>query len=69
MTRSPLLSRRLAGLGTTIFAEMSARAQRDLLTGGLAGHPEAARTPVRFAFCQRPEVLTEALARLKTFLT
>jgi N-succinyldiaminopimelate aminotransferase len=27
-------------------------------------HPEAARTQVRFAFCKRPEVLTEALARL-----
>jgi len=30
---------------------------------------DAARTQVRFAFCKRPEVLTEALARLKTFLT
>jgi N-succinyldiaminopimelate aminotransferase len=27
-------------------------------------HAEAARTQVRFAFCKRPEVLTEALARL-----
>src|SRR6266571_4657192 len=27
-------------------------------------HPEAARSHVRFAFCKRPEVLTEALARL-----
>jgi N-succinyldiaminopimelate aminotransferase len=25
---------------------------------------DAARTQVRFAFCKRPEVLTEALARL-----
>jgi N-succinyldiaminopimelate aminotransferase len=25
---------------------------------------DAARTRVRFAFCKRPEVLTEALARL-----
>jgi len=32
-------------------------------------HVDAARTQVRFAFCKRPEVLTEALARLKTFLT
>ena len=32
-------------------------------------HPDAARTQVRFAFCKRQEVLTEALARLKTFLT
>jgi N-succinyldiaminopimelate aminotransferase len=30
---------------------------------------DAARTQVRFAFCKRPEVLTEALTRLKTFLT
>jgi N-succinyldiaminopimelate aminotransferase len=30
---------------------------------------DAARTRVRFAFCKRPEVLTEALARLETFLT
>jgi len=30
-------------------------------------HPEQARTHVRFAFCKRPEVLTQALARLKTF--
>ena len=30
---------------------------------------QAARTQVRFAFCKRPEVLTEALTRLKTFLT
>jgi N-succinyldiaminopimelate aminotransferase len=29
-------------------------------------HPEAARTQVRFAFCKRPEVLAQALARLKT---
>jgi N-succinyldiaminopimelate aminotransferase len=29
---------------------------------------QAARTQVRFAFCKRPEVLTEAVARLKTFL-
>jgi N-succinyldiaminopimelate aminotransferase len=28
-------------------------------------HAAAARTLVRFAFCKRPEVLTEALARLK----
>ena len=28
-----------------------------------------AATLVRFAFCKRPEVLTEALARLKAFLT
>ena len=27
-------------------------------------HPEAARSHVRFAFCKRPEVLAEALARL-----
>jgi N-succinyldiaminopimelate aminotransferase len=27
-------------------------------------HPEAARGHVRFAFCKRPEVLTEALRRL-----
>ena len=27
-------------------------------------HPEAARSHVRFAFCKRPEVLTEALTRL-----
>jgi N-succinyldiaminopimelate aminotransferase len=27
-------------------------------------HPEAARTQVRFAFCKRPDVLAEALARL-----
>ena len=27
-------------------------------------HPEAARSHVRFAFCKRPEVLTEALNRL-----
>ncbi len=32
-------------------------------------HPGAARTHVRFAFCKRPEILTEALARLTTFLT
>ena len=32
-------------------------------------HQEAARTQVRFAFCKRPEVLTQALARLKTSLT
>ena len=30
-------------------------------------HADEARTQVRFAFCKRPEVLTEALARLKTF--
>jgi N-succinyldiaminopimelate aminotransferase len=30
----------------------------------LYDHAEAARTQVRFAFCKRPEVLTEALARL-----
>jgi N-succinyldiaminopimelate aminotransferase len=30
---------------------------------------ETARTRVRFAFCKRPEVLTEALTRLETFLT
>ncbi len=30
-------------------------------------HQEAARTQVRFAFCKRPEVLTQALDRLKTF--
>jgi N-succinyldiaminopimelate aminotransferase len=30
---------------------------------------QAARTQVRFAFCKRPEVLTEALTRLKAFLT
>ncbi len=29
---------------------------------------QAARTQVRFAFCKRPEVLTEAVGRLKTFL-
>jgi N-succinyldiaminopimelate aminotransferase len=28
-------------------------------------HKQAARTLVRFAFCKRPDVLTEALARLK----
>jgi len=27
-------------------------------------HKELARSHVRFAFCKRPEVLTEALARL-----
>jgi N-succinyldiaminopimelate aminotransferase len=32
-------------------------------------HADQARTQVRFAFCKRPEVLTEALIRLKTFLT
>jgi N-succinyldiaminopimelate aminotransferase len=32
-------------------------------------HADQARTQVRFAFCKRPEILTEALARLKTFLT
>ncbi len=31
-------------------------------------HAEAARTQVRFAFCKRPEVLTEAVGRLKTYL-
>jgi N-succinyldiaminopimelate aminotransferase len=30
--------------------------------------PDAARTQVRFAFCKRPEVLSQALARLKTNL-
>jgi N-succinyldiaminopimelate aminotransferase len=30
---------------------------------------DAARTLVRFAFCKRPEVLTDALARLKSSLT
>jgi N-succinyldiaminopimelate aminotransferase len=30
-------------------------------------HAEAARTQVRFAFCKRPEVLTQALDRLRTF--
>ena len=30
-------------------------------------HQEAARTQVRFAFCKRPEVLTQALDRLKAF--
>jgi N-succinyldiaminopimelate aminotransferase len=30
---------------------------------------DTAATLVRFAFCKRPEVLTEALARLKAFLT
>jgi N-succinyldiaminopimelate aminotransferase len=30
-------------------------------------HQEAARTQVRFAFCKRSEVLTQALDRLKTF--
>jgi len=30
-------------------------------------HQEAARTQVRFAFCKRQEVLTQALDRLKTF--
>jgi len=30
----------------------------------LYDHAEAARTQVRFAFCKRPEILTEALARL-----
>jgi N-succinyldiaminopimelate aminotransferase len=29
---------------------------------------QAARTQVRFAFCKRPEVLTEAVGRLKTYL-
>jgi N-succinyldiaminopimelate aminotransferase len=33
-------------------------------TAVLYDHAEAARTQVRFAFCKRPEVLTEALARL-----
>ena len=33
-------------------------------TAVLYDHPDAARTHVRFAFCKRPEVLTEALARL-----
>ena len=28
-------------------------------------HQEAARTQVRFAFCKRPEVLSQALDRLK----
>jgi N-succinyldiaminopimelate aminotransferase len=32
-------------------------------------HKDAARTRVRFAFCKRPEVLSQALARLQTFLT
>jgi N-succinyldiaminopimelate aminotransferase len=32
-------------------------------------HKEAARTLVRFAFCKRPEVLTEALARLSRLTT
>jgi N-succinyldiaminopimelate aminotransferase len=31
-------------------------------------NPGPARTQVRFAFCKRPEVLSQALARLKTFL-
>jgi N-succinyldiaminopimelate aminotransferase len=30
--------------------------------------PDAARTQVRFAFCKRPEVLSQALARLKTIV-
>src|SRR5579872_1609109 len=30
-------------------------------------HADAARTQVRFAFCKRPEVLTQALDRLKAF--
>ena len=30
-------------------------------------HTEATRTQVRFAFCKRPEVLSQALDRLKTF--
>ena len=30
-------------------------------------HQEVARTQVRFAFCKRPEVLTQALDRLKAF--
>jgi N-succinyldiaminopimelate aminotransferase len=30
-------------------------------------HADAARTHVRFAFCKRPEVLNQALDRLKTF--
>ncbi len=69
--RRPLLNRRLEGPGTTIFAEMSARA---VATGSInlgQGFPDRDGPPeiVRFAFCKRPEVLTEALARLKTFLT
>jgi DNA-binding CsgD family transcriptional regulator len=31
-------------------------------------HADAARTQVRFAFCKRPEVLSQALARLKNLL-
>ena len=31
-------------------------------------HTEAARTQVRFAFCKRPEVLNQALDRLKSLL-
>jgi len=31
-------------------------------------HQDVARTRVRFAFCKRPEVLSQALARLETFL-
>jgi N-succinyldiaminopimelate aminotransferase len=32
-------------------------------------HPEAGRTMVRFAFCKRPEVLTEAVSRLSALAT
>ena len=32
-------------------------------------HPEAGRTMVRFAFCKRPEVLTEAISRLSALAT
>src|SRR5207253_11039928 len=32
-------------------------------------HTDAARTLVRFAFCKRPEVLAEALARLSKLLS
>ena len=37
-------------------------------TAVLYDHPEQARTQVRFAFCKRPEVLSQALARLKDLL-
>jgi N-succinyldiaminopimelate aminotransferase len=37
-------------------------------TAVLYDHPEQARTQVRFAFCKRPEVLSQALARLKNLI-
>ena len=58
--KRPLLNRRLTGLGTTIFAEMSARA---LATGSVnlgQGFPDTdkaeGRTKIRFAFCKRPKL-------------